>query len=252
VARRATAIDRERETHEFVLVVDAGNSLTGDQDPARTTQGQTSVTAMNLMHYDAVGLGPTDLALGLETLRQRMAEAEFPMLSANAVVSDAGESIADPYVLREFDGHTIAIVAISGGDVSGGSGTQRIAVRDPLETARTLLAEVTLQADVVILLSTAGQETDLQIAETVPGIDLIISGDTSQLAAPWQIEKTGTLVLHADNAAPGHAGRNVGIAYLAFDQDGKLVEQEWQRLALGPEVASNPTIANWVQEQMAR
>jgi 2',3'-cyclic-nucleotide 2'-phosphodiesterase (5'-nucleotidase family) len=108
------------------------------------------------------------------------------------------------------------------------------------------------QADVIILLSTAGQGIDQQIAEKIPGIDLIISGDANQLTTPWQSEKTGTLVLRADTSSPGHAARRVGIAHLAFDEQGQLVGQHWEQLSLGPDIADDPKVTKWVQEQLVR
>ena len=112
------------------------------------------------------------------------------------------------------------------------------------------MAEVLPQADVIILLSSAGQGKNTQIAESVPGIDLIISAGTSELTGPWQADKTGTLVLHADHSSPGHAGRRVGVAKLAFDAEGRLVGQEWQQLTLGPDVPADADVANWVGEQV--
>ncbi len=243
MARRATVIKQERAKGGFSLLVDAGDSLVGDRDPAKRTLGQTSVSAMNLLHYDGMALGPKDLALGLEALRKRTAEAEFAVLSANAVVSATGELVADPYVLRRLGGHSIALIGLS-----GEPGTQEIAVRDPLETARAMVVEVAPQADIIILLSYAGTPTDQQIAESVEGIDLIISGGPFQLQTPWQSEKTGTLVLHADQTSPGHAGRQLGMAQLSFDDEGRLVEHVWQRLALRPEIASDPSVSDWVAQ----
>jgi 2',3'-cyclic-nucleotide 2'-phosphodiesterase (5'-nucleotidase family) len=246
VARRATVINQEREQAGFLLVLDAGDSLTGDQPPAQSTLGRTSVTAMNMMGYDAMALGGQDLALSLPALRQRIAEAEFAILSANAVVSPTGEMVATSYLLHQFDGHTVAIVGLS-----EDSGTRDIAVRDPLVTAREIVAQLSTQADVIILLSHAGPLVDQQIAEAVPGIDLVISGGKFTSDSPWRSEKTGTLLLHADAASPGHAGRRIGIARLTFDQAGQLVDQSWQRLDLVPEVASDTTMLNWVREQLA-
>jgi len=244
VARRATVINQESAKGGSVLVLDAGDGLANDRDPARRTQGETSVAAMNLLRYDAMVLGSKDLALGLDVLRQRLAEAEFAVLSANAVVSATGELLAPPYVARAFDGHRIAIVGLS-----GESGTAEITLLDPLETARAVVAEVATQADVIILLSHVGGLVDQQIAQTVPGIDLIISGGDLQIESPWWDAELGTLILHADVASPGHAGRQLGIARLTFDDDGRLVAQSWERLALGPEVADDAAMSNWVTQQ---
>ena len=180
MARRATKIAQERKRGGAVLLLDAGDSLAGDQDPARKTQGQTSVAAMNLLGYDAMTLGPQDLALGPAILQQRMAEAKFAFLSANAVVSATGELVATPFVLRELDGHKVALVGLS-----GGNGTSEIAVRDPVETAKSVVVQVKGQADVVILLSHAGASVDRQIADAAPGIALIVSGGPLAMPAPW-------------------------------------------------------------------
>lgn len=219
----------------------------GDQDPARKTQGETSVAAMNLMDYDAMALGPNELALGLSVLRQRIAEAEFAVLSADAVLSDTGELVAVPYTLRAFDGYQVAIIGLS-----GGGGVPGILILDPLETAQNVVTQVMPLADVIILLSHAGTSIDQQIAENVPGIDLIISGGKFELATPWRSEKTGTLILHADEASPGHAGRRLGIARLTFDTQGQLVEQAWQRLDLSQDIPEDPEMMDWVWQQMGR
>ena len=219
----------------------------GDQDPARKTQGETSVAAMNLMDYDAMALGPNELALGLSVLRQRIAEAEFAVLSADAVLSDTGELVAVPYTLRAFDGYQVAIIGLS-----GGGGVPGILILDPLETAQNVVAQVMPLADVIILLSHAGTSIDQQIAENVPGIDLIIGGGKFELATPWRSEKTGTLILHADEASPGHAGRRLGIVRLTFDTQGQLVEQAWQRLDLSQDIPEDPEMMDWVWQQMGR
>jgi 2',3'-cyclic-nucleotide 2'-phosphodiesterase (5'-nucleotidase family) len=247
MARRATVINQERESHTPLLILDAGDSLTGDRDPARSTQGESSIAAMNLMGYDAMVLGPKDIDLGLTALSERSAEAEFDLLSANAVVSDTGELVTDAYALRYLSGHTIAIAGLSGGDGNG-----EIAILDPLEAARAVTAEVTHQADIIILLSHAGSLTDQQIANTVPSIDLIISGGAPEIPSPWRSAEMDTLVLHADAASPGHAGRRLGIARLVFNDAGQLADFRWQRLNLGPQIASDPVMTGWIQQQLSQ
>ena len=242
MARRATKIAQTRQRGGFSLLLDAGDSLTGDADPARKSQGQSSVTVMNMLGYDAMTLGPQDLSLGLTVLQQRMAEAKFAVLSANAVISATGKLLAKPYVIREFGGHKVAIVGLS-----GGSGAAEVAVRDPQETAQTIVAQLASQADAIILLSHAGETVDRQIAETVPGIALIVSSGPFALTMPWR-SKTGTLILHADEATPGHAGRRVGIATLTFG-GGRLIQQDWQQVGLDPQIADDPAMSAWVQKQ---
>ncbi len=244
VARRAAVINQERATGVNLLVLDAGDSWVGDRDPAKKSQGQTSVAAMNMLGYDAMALGPKELALGLDVLRQRMAEAEFAVLSANAVVADTGELIALPYVVRAFGQFRVAIIGLS-----GGMGNAEIAVRDPIESLEALMPQVSSQAQVVIVLSHAGPAVDQQIAARVPGIHLIVSGGAQFEYSSAAVGPSGTLLVHADEASSGHAGRHMGIARLVFDARGGIVTHQWRRLALRPEVGEEPEVSEWVWAQ---
>ncbi len=247
MARRATIINGEREKSGNVLVLDAGDSLVGDQDPALRTQGKTSVDVMNRMSYDAIGLGPGDLVLGPVALKERISEAKFPILSANAFVKSTGEAVAKPYIVKEIGGHRVAIIGLT-----GGKGTDQYEVRDQLSAVQEVMGKIKGQADEVILLSTAGAETDQKIAETVQGIAAIISGGTALPDKPWVGQATGTPVFHADKPSPGHTGRYIGVADLSLDSEGKLTEQKWRQVMLGPEIADNAEIAAWVSEATAQ
>jgi len=241
VARRATKIASERKTGGPVLVFDAGNSLTGDQDPARESAGASSIEALNLLGYDAMALGPTDLALGPAVLRERIAEASFPILSANAIEQRTGELLAKPFVVREVSGHRVAIVGLSrSGD------TNEIHVRAPLLSVREAVAEAMPQSDEIIVLSNAGASVNQQIADGVEGIAAIIGGGSGASAKAWVSRRTGTPVFHADEASPGHAGRVLGVARLMFDSNGALTGHTWKQFSLGPEVPDDAAMAAWV------
>jgi 5'-nucleotidase / UDP-sugar diphosphatase len=245
VARRATTINQEKKKNPYTLVLDAGDSLVGDQEPAIKSQGKSSVDALNRLGYDAMALGPADLALGLQTLRARMAEAKFPMLSANAVVTGTTDLVTKPYTVREMAGHRIAIVGLS-----GGAGTAEIGVRDPLAAAQEIVPKARQEADIIIMLSHAGQMIDRQIADQVPGITAIVSGGEGARQAAWESATTGVPVYHADQALAGHAGRMLGVGKLNFDATGKLKSQKWQQIALNPDITDDPAMAAWVQENL--
>lgn len=244
VARRATRIAQERQANRYVLVLDAGDSLMGDQNPARKTAGKSSVEAMNRLGYDAVALGPQDLSVGLAVLRERIAEAKFAFLAANVTVAATGDLLTRPYVVREVAGHRVAVIGLT-----RGKGTGELTVGDPLAAAQKAVSEVRSRADVVIILSHAGQATDRQLAETLPGVAAVVSGGPGAQGAAW-VGRSGVPVFHADEATVGHAGRYLGIARLSFDAAGRLTSQSWQRVALGPEIASDPDMAAWAQGQV--
>jgi 5'-nucleotidase/UDP-sugar diphosphatase len=240
VARRATIIKQIRAESSNVLLLDAGDSLAGDRDPAVGTQGQTSIEAMNMMGYDAMALGEMDLRLGTAALEQRQAEASFPLLSANTVLSGSGAFPFRTYTIVEMEKHRVGIVGLSDGSDLG-----ELQVRPPLETARQIVPQLEKEADIIILLSHAGLPTDKEIAAAVPGIDAIVSGGPETLAELYRDPAHGTVIVHADVASPGHAGRQVGVGTLSFDGNGRLLDAQWSRASLGPEVADDPEMSAW-------
>ena len=243
VARRATLIRNERESSEHLLVLDAGNALLNDKYMAKTTRGKTSIELMNLMGYDAMTLGMLDLSLlSLDELQQRISEAEFPVLSANAFLTNSTQLLTQPYVILEITDHHVGILGLT----EPGS-TDAILVGDPAEAVAKWLPEVQGKADIVILLSHAGLETDKLIAEGSTGIDLVVSGGNTTTQEAIVVEGAGTLIVHAEVSSPGHAGRVVGIAQLTFDKTGRLTQHDWRRRWLSDDFKDDPVVSEWLQ-----
>lgn len=245
MARRATVIKAERAKAEHTLLLDAGDALLHDHHPAKRTRGQSSIWIMNKLGYDAMALGMLDISLlTLPELRQRIGEADFPVLSANAFVSGTQELLAEPYTVLEMDGHRIGILGLT-----EPGATAEVSVTDPLEAARTWLPRVKKQAEIVILLSHAGLESDQKIAQELPGIDVVVSGRNVTINEALVMPDTGTLILHADVSRAGNAGQAIGVAHLSFDALGRLLHHDWTKHILFSEnYAADPEAEKWVDE----
>lgn len=254
VARRATVIQRERQGADNVLVVDAGNALLNDRDPARKTKGQTSIAALNRMGYSAIALGLLDLTLLTpDELQQRMAEASFPIISANAYITGTQELAAQPYTALTVAGHRVGIMGLT----ERGE-TASFRVTDPLAAARQWLPELRREADIIVILSRAGFQADREIAEKLTGIAAIISGNAEGPGQPFIARRTGTVIypgetpttdssggLFAEGSSIS-AGERVGVAQLALDQNGRLVGQAWHWTRLSSDIGDDPAMAEWV------
>jgi sulfur-oxidizing protein SoxB len=225
-----------------VLVLDAGDSLLRDRAPALTTRGKSSVQLMNMMGYDAMALGASDLALlGVEGIRQRMQEARFPFLSANALLTETGALLAQSYLLREIEGRRIAVIGL----------TDQVPlpdaeIRDPLDALREVIEELQDHAEIFVLLSHAGFETNREIAQEVSEVDLIISGGGRGYTNEPEIIEARPPLVHADTPSPGHAGRRMGVGLWWFDDDGRLVALDWMGIALTPDVPDDPQMLEWM------
>jgi 5'-nucleotidase/UDP-sugar diphosphatase len=233
-------VKQERQALSHLLLLDAGDSLFGDRLLGQQTQGKGVVEAMNLLGYDAMALGGGDMRLGLDTLRQRMAEAEFHFLSANMVLSGTETLVAEPYIIKEMGDHRVAIIGLTepgAADAVQGA----VTVLNPIETARRYVAEVGSKASIIIVLSHIGVEGDMKLAGEVEGIDLIVSGAGQvSLGQAAQNETTGTFIIQAEVPSPGHAGRVIGVAKLQIGSQGEITSHQWTPVSLTPDFADDP------------
>jgi 5'-nucleotidase/UDP-sugar diphosphatase len=233
-------VQQERQASSYLLLLDAGDSLFGDRSLGQQTRGKGVVEAMNLLGYDAMALGGGDMRLGLDTLRQRMAEAEFPFLSTNVVLSGTKTLLTEPYIIKEMGDHRVAIIGLTepgAADVVQGA----VTVLNPIETARRYVAEVSSKASIIIVLSHIGVEGDMKLAGEVEGVDLIVSGASQvSLGQAVQNETTGTLIVQAEVPSPGHAGRMVGVARLKVDSQREIKSHQWAAVSLTPDFADDP------------
>lgn len=220
--------------------MDAGDGLIRDQSPANTTQGASSIETMNMMGYDAMVLGEGDLArLPLDVIQQRIQQAQFPVLSANAYISGTEELIAEPYHLIQMDGHTIAVIGIT-----GNAPLAEVDVRPPLTATIDMVDRIKSQAGILILLSHAGLEANREIAAQVPEIDLILSGGGPAYTPSPVFIEGGPPIVQADISTRGHAGRRIGVGTWILT-GGELVEQHWIPIALDSSYPDDPELAEW-------
>ena len=234
---------QERANSEHVLLLDAGNALFGNKSLVQKTQGQVIVEAMNLLGYDAMLLGDQDFRLDLDVLRQRMEEAEFPILSANAVVAGTDQLFATPYVIKEIEGHKAAIIGLTSEEAANAAGGA-IVVRNPLEALQDARDEVSKGTDVVIVLSNLGTAMDMQMAGEVQGIDLIIGGGSRTVLDPplWN-EPSRTVVAQA-----GYQGEWIGVVSLEMDEQGTVVGHKAAVVPLTEEFADDPEMRAFLDQ----
>jgi 5'-nucleotidase/UDP-sugar diphosphatase len=201
------------------------------------------VEAMNLLGYDAMVLGSEDFWLGLDVLRQRMEEAEFPILSANVVMAGTDQLFATPYVIEVIGGHQVAIIGLTNPEAASAAGGD-IVVLDPLEALEDLMGEVSKEADVIIVLSHLGTEVDFLMANEVKGIDLIVGGlSRDVLDPPVWIEASRTVIAQA-----GYLGEWIGVVSLEIDSQGEVTGHQGQVVLLTDEVADDPEMRAFLDQ----
>lgn len=238
MARRATFIEQMQAEHENLLIVDAGNALSGSQGLTSQTEGSVMIASMSLMGYDAMALGRLDLGWGASTLRERMAESTFPLLSANVVISETGELFAQPYIVLDVDGHSVGLVGLTEplGVVPPRAGDEEtLLVRDPVEYGFSYVDAVAQETDIVIVLSHMGQALDELLAEEVPAVDVIIGGRDGTILHPAQYGDKGAIITQV-----GTRGQLVGSLDIQFDAAGQIEDFYGNMVLLDEDYADDP------------
>jgi 5'-nucleotidase len=179
VARRAALIEKIRSEVKNVLMVDSGDLVIGTA-MSSVFRGAPDIEAMNLMGYDALGLGNHDFDFGLTHLRELKTKARFPFLCTNVTPKQSG--ICERFIVKKVGGLRIGLLGLIGRnvfpDLFAPAVTKDVQFRHPFEAASSAIAELKGRADLIVALTHEETEEDLELARAVPEIDVIVGGHT--------------------------------------------------------------------------
>ncbi|HEA47282.1 MAG TPA: bifunctional metallophosphatase/5'-nucleotidase [bacterium] len=164
----------------YDLLLDAGDFFQGTPE-GDFTGGESVIEIMNELGYDALTIGNHEYDQGNENVKRLAELAQFPFLSANIIDEKTGERVkyAKPYIIKEIRGIRFGIFGLT----TSTSICEGLRFGEVIPAAKECLKELEKKADIIIALTHLGFDeeeeekiTDYQLAESVPGIDVIIGG----------------------------------------------------------------------------
>jgi 5'-nucleotidase len=207
----------------YCLFLDAG-------DVEDTTLLESSLTKGSAMHAILRGAGCDWAALGnsIPVRYGPQAVAELgkyfgrPLLCAN-MLDQQGQPVAglQPYTLETFGGLKVALIGMTAPSDAYQT-IFNLDVGQPLEILPTLVQQVRQEgAKTIILLSHLSSPIDQQIAEAIPGIDVIVGGhDHLKISPPLVVNHT--IIVQA-----GDFGQYLGRLDLSLDPEtGKVLQHQ--------------------------
>ena len=160
------------------------------------------------------------------------------MLSANVLWSRDRVHVGEPYTILQVGPYRIGVIGLTR---TPEAQFADLTVLDPEEVLTKVVPEVGRQVHTVVLLTNLSYRAALDLAQTVPGIDLVIAALPRQLPeGAVRAPETGSLVVVAEQPLPRHSGRRVGELTVVVDSDGTLQRERWSSIAMGPEYADDP------------
>jgi 2',3'-cyclic-nucleotide 2'-phosphodiesterase (5'-nucleotidase family) len=180
IARRATIAGRVRAERKAkgveTWLIDAGDYSDGTPFSIEY-HGEADVAAMNAARYDFGTIGNHEANNPLAQLRRLIGQTKFPLVCANAIERGTGKPLLPPFVVRSVGPVRVGIFGL----LTSEAGTYPAAkegfdVLPEIATARQVVAQLRGKADIVVLISHAGDDTDQKLAAEVPEIDVIVGG----------------------------------------------------------------------------
>lgn len=251
IARAASLIGLTKLTEPNVLALHAGDFSIGDLF-YNTTFGVAELQILKSIGIDAMTLGnhefdltPVALTQALQTAFPTPADG-FPILSANAILTDPTLAILHSYVsdftIKQFGTVKVGILGLTTPETNVISQPAPAIISEDIMTiAGTVVA--TLQAQgcqVIILLSHLGYGLDQLVAANIPGINVIVGGHDHYLFdEPQVIPNAGgsTLIVQAKSNYL-YAGK----MHLNLDPLGVVSLVDYQIVPLDQSIPEEPTV----------
>ncbi len=223
-AHLATLVKRLKASRPGALLLDGGDTWQGS-GTSYWTNGQDMVDACKLLGVDVM-TAHWEFTLGMERVSEIIKKdfaGQVEFVAQNVKTTDFGDVVFKPYVMRDINGVSTAII---------GQAFPYTPIANPRymvadwefgiqeEHLQTMIDEVRGKgAQVVVLLSHNGMDVDLKLASRVTGLDAILGGHThdGMPIATLVNNKSGkTIVTNA-----GSNGKF--LAVLDFEVKGKRV-----------------------------
>ncbi len=224
-------------------MVDAGDFCEHD-GPLAVEKSAFILSMMQEMGYDAVALGPRELAIAGD-LSHAIEDTRGIVLS-NA--TDAIDRSLSPerHVVKQVGGTRVGVFALVQPEAAGGSAADALPelVAAAERTLRDLRAE---RAGFTVLLCQLDAVVTDTLLRRITGVDLVVMGDTPVARIRDRIESTVPLVVY-----PGGKGRSVTIVDVSVDASGTVVDGQARMVLLNAHIPLDPRVHARVSVMNAR
>ena len=233
-AHLATLVKRLKASRPGALLLDGGDTWQGSAT-SLWTNAQDMVDASKLLGVDVM-TGHWEFTYGMQRVKQIVEQdfkGQIDFIAQNIKTQDFGDPVFKPYVMRNINGVSLAIIGQAFPYTPIANPRYLVAdwafgIQD--ENMQKMVDETRGKgAQLVVVLSHNGMDVDLKMASRLRGIDAIFGGHTHDgvpLAVPVKNAGGTTLVTNA-----GSNSKFLGV--MDFDvKGGKLVDFRYRLLPI--------------------
>ncbi|MFC4321615.1 bifunctional 2',3'-cyclic-nucleotide 2'-phosphodiesterase/3'-nucleotidase [Litchfieldia salsa] len=240
-----TAVNKVRSEKENTLLVDAGDVFSGTLF-FNQYSGLADLWFMNEIGYDAMTFGNHEFDKDSTTLANFVSRMNFPMVSSNVNVTkdpvlsllfknelgktQTGGNIY-PAIVKEIDGEQVGIFGLTTPDtvILASPGRDIVFEDAKIKATETVARLKSDGVNKIIVLSHMGHTSDLELANAVEGIDVIVGGHShTTLTKPVIVNKAEpTLIVQANEYL-----NYLGSLDVTFNNEGVVIGHAGELLEL--------------------
>lgn len=191
--RIARYVKDVKAQNDSVLFLDGGDLFHGTL-PLVSTKGEALLPVLNSMQLDGWVPGNWDFAYGKEQLQSLANKMPFPTLACNVRSENTEDTFLKPYTIKEMEGVKVGIIGLTYpyvDETMPASFSEGLAFSKGIEETRKCVDELKGKADIIVLLSHMGLPLDVELAELIDGIDIILSGHShDRIEQPIKVNET--------------------------------------------------------------
>ena len=257
-ARQATVVRQIRDEVANHLLLDGGDRFTGTLFHIQWL-GQDSAQIMNMIGYDAMTLGNHEFDNGDEVLAAFVDALEFPVVTANVDFSDspllAGK--IEPMVTLEVGDGSVGIIGLvtPESEILSSPGPELVFEYDLVSVTQNAVDALTAAGvNKIILVTHIGYEADVEVAQQVSGVDVVVGGHTNTFLSNTYNGAQGEYptVLASASGEPvlvvqaSTKTRYLGRLDVEFDGGGVLSDWDGDAILLSRYITPAPDVSDLV------
>ncbi|MEZ7890294.1 MAG: bifunctional UDP-sugar hydrolase/5'-nucleotidase [Candidatus Wallbacteria bacterium] len=225
-ARLITFVNNARAENKNMLLLSSGDAFQGTLF-FNFFKGIVDLKCMSAARYDAMCPGNHEFDDGIAWMLEALNTVNFPIVNCNVKfdhkIYPAAKKQIKPYIIKNINGLRIAIIGSITKDLFTVVDPKNLVGSElimPVEALKPILRKLRPRVDMIILLSHMGLKEDLESAEILPEIDLIIGGHShSKCDNPIIVKSSTNKEVIVSQA--GEKGEFVGEVTMSYSKSNR-------------------------------
>jgi 5'-nucleotidase / UDP-sugar diphosphatase len=257
-AREATVVEQIRGEVEHSLLLDGGDRFTGSLFHVEY-RGQDNAMIMNGLGYDAMTLGNHEFDDGDEVLAAFISALEFPVVTANVDFSQSIylAGLVESWVILDIGSEQIGIIGLvtPETEILSKPGPELVFDYDLVGVTQGAVDELTeMGINKIVLLTHIGYNTDLEVAQAVSGVDVVVGGHTNTFLSNTYTGAAGEYPTVLDSATgepvlvvqASTKTKYLGRLDVVFDAEGVLADWSGDAILLSRYISPDSEISDMI------